>query len=469
WHTILDNTGPAVTVNGPVRVARPNRNSQGRWRVTVSGTASDPAAGDQPGSGVAMVEVLLQGTDQLQGLGWQSATLNSDGAWRLDYMLPVFDKQGAAVANPSGLYTATVRATDVVSNVTVAGASSANTFALDAAAPVVAPSNSLASVQVITTSMEIGGPVSDEDAVQAVEINFTPGEQMGALAGSVLHLAMDENQATEYFRDQAAANHNATCSGAQCPTVGQPGQRDLAVRFDGAGQYLAVPSVINPAATPFSAAAWFKVDAVGEVQYILQQSDGTGIGRTWLAVETDGVVRSFLGGSALASTTKVSADTWTHAAITYDGVTLKLYLDGMLEASAAKTLEASDGALFIGADKGLKEFYTGAIDELTIHDRALADYEVANLYAYGQGVWQAATLSNGAWSYTIPAGDNGIEGIYQINVRGKDALGNVTQAGGQRAWRGEIDTKAPSVQFLFQTDTSGQVPTTRYECRAADV
>ncbi|MEZ4664138.1 MAG: LamG-like jellyroll fold domain-containing protein [Caldilineaceae bacterium] len=469
WHTILDNTGPAVTVNGPIRVARPHRNSQGRWRVTVTGTASDPAAGGQPGSGVAAVEVLLRGSDKLQGLGWQPATLNSDGSWRLDYMLPVFDKHGAAVANPSGLYTATVRATDVVSNVTLAGASSANTFALDAAAPAVAASNSLASVQVITTSIEIGGPVSDEDVVQTVEINFTPGEQMGALEGSVLHLALDENEATEYFRDQSTANNNAACSGAQCPTVGQLGQRDKAARFDGAGQYLTAPNVLNPAATPFSAAAWFKVDAVGEVQYILQQSDGTGTGRTWLAVETDGVVRSFLGGSTLASTTKVSADTWYHAAVTYDGVTLKLYLDGMLEASAAKTLESSDGGLLIGAFKTLSDFYTGEIDELTIHDRALADYEVANLYAYGQGVWETATLSNGAWSYTIPAGDDGIEGIYQINVRGKDALGNVTQAGGQRVWRGEIDTKAPSVQFLVHTDSSGQVPTTRYECRVTDV
>ena len=64
-----------------------------------------------------------------------------------------------------------------------------------------------------------------------------------------------------------------------------------------------------------------------------------------------------------------------------------------------------------------------------VYDRALADYEVANLYAYGQGTWAAATVSNGAWSYTIPTGDNGIEGIYQINVRGTDALGNQTHIG----------------------------------------
>ncbi|MCB0086349.1 MAG: hypothetical protein KDE54_00420 [Caldilineaceae bacterium] len=468
WHTILDNTGPVVTVNGPVRIARPNRNAKGRWRVTVTGTASDPAAGGQPGSGVAAVEVLLQGSAQLQGLGWQPATLHSDGSWTLDYVLPVFNKHGAAVANPSGLYTATVRATDVVSNVTVAGASSANTFALDAAAPTVAASNSLSSTQIITQGIAIGGPVADNDAVQTVEINFTPGEQMGALEDSVLHLAMDENQATEYIRDQSVANNNASCSDSHCPTVGQAGQRDLAVRFDGIGQYLTLPSVLDPAATPFSAAAWFNINAVGEIQYILQQSDGTGTGRTWLAVETDGAVRSFLGGSALTSTTKVVADSWYHAAVTYDGVTLKLYLDGMLEASAVKKMEESDGALLIGAFKTLNDFYAGEIDELTIHDRALADYEVANLYAYGQGTWEAATLSNGAWSYTIPEGDNGLEGIYQINVRGKDALGNITQAGGQRVWRGEIDTKAPQLQFLFKTDSSGSVPTTRYECYATD-
>ncbi|MEZ4555811.1 MAG: hypothetical protein R2854_05055 [Caldilineaceae bacterium] len=54
--------------------------------------------------------------------------------------------------------------------------------------------------------------------------------------------------------------------------------------------------------------------------------------------------------------------------------------------------------------------------------RALAAYEVANLYGYGRTDWLPASLSGNTWSYAIPGGDDGIEGLYQINVRSVDAL-----------------------------------------------
>ncbi|MEZ4609030.1 MAG: hypothetical protein R2838_02035 [Caldilineaceae bacterium] len=55
---------------------------------------------------------------------------------------------------------------------------------------------------------------------------------------------------------------------------------------------------------------------------------------------------------------------------------------------------------------------------------------MANLYGYGRTDWLPASLSGNTWSYAIPGGDDGIEGLYQINVRGVDALGNITPQGG---------------------------------------
>ena len=110
----------------------------------------------------------------------------------------------------------------------------------------------------------------------------------------------------------------------------------------------------------------------------------------------------------------------------------------------------------------------GLLDEVVVYNRALADYEVANLYAYGQGTWQAATVNNGAWRYTIPEGANGVEGFYQINVRGIDALGNATPLSAQRAWRGEIDTKPPVVITWTPLTTNNGSSPTQYECSAID-
>ena len=113
-------------------------------------------------------------------------------------------------------------------------------------------------------------------------------------------------------------------------------------------------------------------------------------------------------------------------------------------------------------------FFNGTMDEFTVYQRALADYEVANLHGYGFGTWQTATFDSGSWRYTIPDGENGIEGLFQINVRGTDALGNMTPLGGQRVWRGEIDTKPPALDYSYTTGTSGSKDSTTYLCSATD-
>ncbi|MCB0162147.1 MAG: hypothetical protein KDD83_28615, partial [Caldilineaceae bacterium] len=128
----------------------------------------------------------------------------------------------------------------------------------------------------------------------------------------------------------------------------------------------------------------------------------------------------------------------------------------------------NDASIYVGMRSDGSDAFAGTLDELFIYDRALAAYEVANLMAYGEGTWAEAALVGDRWSYTIPAGDLGIEGIFQLNVRGIDALGNVTPLSGRRVWRGEIDTKPPSVEFLAATDSSSGETVTRYECIARD-
>ena len=265
-------------VSEPSGLVRPTRNENGRWQLAMSGTVSDPAAGAQPGSGVRAVDVLVQGQDALQGLGWQSATLNANGAWNLDYVLPAFDSNGNTVADPSGVYSVTVRATDVVSNITPAASYVVSPFTIDAAPPVVAASDSLSNTRVIATGMVISGAVSDNHAVQAVEVNLTPGEQMGALEGDLSTCPWMRIKPAVYFHDQSAANHNVSCSGSHCPTVGQTGQRDGAFSFDGSDDYLDTGFGITELAKgDFSISAWVKT--TGTSMGIVTKSNTDNSGR----------------------------------------------------------------------------------------------------------------------------------------------------------------------------------------------
>jgi hypothetical protein len=111
----------------------------------------------------------------------------------------------------------------------------------------------------------------------------------------------------------------------------------------------------------------------------------------------------FYGNSAdLAGTTTIQPNTWYHAAVTYDGTTVKLYLNGQLEASAARTLNTViDGnGLTFGFRPDSNAHWTGLIDEVEIFSRALSASEILAIYNAGNAgqclpVMYAASGSSG--------------------------------------------------------------------------
>jgi hypothetical protein len=80
---------------------------------------------------------------------------------------------------------------------------------------------------------------------------------------------------------------------------------------------------------------------------------------------------------------------WYHVAGTYDGSTASIYIDGILEASVARTGQIQPsvvGPLYIGQNVGgfgTVEFFNGLIDEVDVYDRALSAAEVSTLHAVG--------------------------------------------------------------------------------------
>ena len=80
----------------------------------------------------------------------------------------------------------------------------------------------------------------------------------------------------------------------------------------------------------------------------------------------------------LAGGRQVAVNAWTHLAATYDGATMRLYINGSPIASRADAVAAapSTGALRIGGDSVWGEYFTGRIDEIRIYKRALSASEI---------------------------------------------------------------------------------------------
>ena len=80
----------------------------------------------------------------------------------------------------------------------------------------------------------------------------------------------------------------------------------------------------------------------------------------------------------LYGTTALTANTWTHLAATYDGTTMRLYVNGAQVASRAQTgnIATSTNPLQIGGDNLYGQHFAGMIDEVRLYNRALSLAEV---------------------------------------------------------------------------------------------
>ena len=172
---IADATPPQVTLDPiPTAPRVPTRNDAGLWTVTLSGTVQDPAIGDKPGSGVDPDSVAVRLEAQMpteQNGQWQTATLDGN-KWTINYTLP------AEVADPTGVYTVSVRAADNVENRSADNVAT-GVLRLDSSGPNAALSAVDGQRQVISETITIGGVISDTLAgIDKLDVAFTPIEQV---------------------------------------------------------------------------------------------------------------------------------------------------------------------------------------------------------------------------------------------------------------------------------------------------
>jgi Concanavalin A-like lectin/glucanases superfamily len=82
--------------------------------------------------------------------------------------------------------------------------------------------------------------------------------------------------------------------------------------------------------------------------------------------------------NALATPTKLATGRWTHLAVTWDGRTVVLYIDGkaVVTAPLSGTMPASSRPLRFGGNTVWPEWFKGQLDEIRIYNRALTAAEV---------------------------------------------------------------------------------------------
>ena len=222
-----------------------------------------------------------------------------------------------------------------------------------------------------------------------------------------------------FFKDSSSWGNNATCSGAACPTFTTTGKMGGACQFDGANNYLTVPSnqslnVTNKITMEF----WIKPGALPENYVIWKASpESDSITKGYAFLMTSGTLYVRLGDGTsrhqftVGHSMIMTGTTWYHIAAVYNGTTLSIYSNGALIYTSSDdifTIVNDNTPLYIGSRGGDNYWFNGTIDEVKIWNRALSAQEINA--SYDAGTYRLERnftyLSPGQYQYKAYAQDN---------------------------------------------------------------
>ena len=244
--------------------------------------------------------------------------------------------------------------------------------------------------------------------------------------------------------DDSAGSANGTFTGGT-PNYGA-GMVNQGLVFDGADDYLELPSPTNP--TTYTIAAWVK-PARTDATNIIARTSSSGPTTHWshqLRINSSAVFEHYTwDGSAriVTGTTAIEADTWYFVvSIATNNGDVRLYVNGQEEGTATTvgTLWDSGDRYHVGSNSGnAMGWLEGMVDDIRVYDHILSEVEILGAmagevwpYAWGpdpaDGALHADTLVNLSWrlggyvvSHDVYLGDNfddvndGAEGTFQGN------------------------------------------------------
>jgi len=210
-------------------------------------------------------------------------------------------------------------------------------------------------------------------------------------SGLIGHWTMDALNITSNITDSSGqGNHGFLSAGLATTTViGQIGQ---GIQLAGGSTLIDIPDMVE-GLTQVTVATWVRQNDVSGLQnYIIEQTGagsdpfqldyGTGTGgndfRYRCGVDT--------GAGSITTgytTTGYTDRNWHHVACVYNGVDIRLYVDGVLKVTPVAqtgTLASTATDLHIGGDT---LSLTGNVDDFRIYNRGLSAQEVQALWAMG--------------------------------------------------------------------------------------
>lgn len=200
-----------------------------------------------------------------------------------------------------------------------------------------------------------------------------------------------------------------------------------ALALDGDGDFVQVPDAPSLDMTDgLTIAAWIYLDEYTDWASVVTKGTGQN-NYTLHQVEGHLVFTDDIEGQTLPeSNTQIPLHEWHYVTVSFDGTTVRFYLDGQPDGSRAEPgpLNPNESALYIGADfPGGAEYWHGRIDELRIWNQAL-DPALIRAAMHGHASPIASALV-GHWQFDEGSGDT---------AHDRSGQGNDGQLVGDATW-----------------------------------
>src|SRR4249920_1718957 len=213
--------------------------------------------------------------------------------------------------------------------------------------------------------------------VMCLALLFAGSARAQTTSGLVAAYGFDEGTGTA-IRDGSGLNNNGVASG----TTWAAGKFGNALVFNGTNAQVTVPNAVSlQLTTGMTLEAWVfpTTTPTGWRAIVDKNVDGY-----YLMASTDNGNRPSVGGTwtngnkNVFGTSVLPVNTWTHLASTFDGATVRLFVNGVQVASLAQTatFSVTTATLQIGADAYTGENFAGLIDEVRVYNRALSAAEI---------------------------------------------------------------------------------------------
>lgn len=216
------------------------------------------------------------------------------------------------------------------------------------------------------------------DTTAIVQQVLTP---TGITNGLIGHWSFDDG--TDPTSDNSGYDHDGDLLGDPTFTTTIPAALSgQAIVLDGNGDYIEVQGAESDFdLQDLTIAFWIKTTGFDQYDGLVTKGD-----QSWRVHEADGTgdIEFHANGiGGIRSTQVITDNVWHHFAVTYDGATATIYIDGTLDVSGSRsgTIEHTDDRVFIGNNSDhWTRYFDGGLDDVRIYNRALSEDEVLQLY-----------------------------------------------------------------------------------------